>query len=152
MESRGRLIIRHVIATFASLVVMLLVFMFMNPILNLLVTEEWPETEIEPLNLVCCCSVAYAPGVLVPLSAIGERLLVEKRGWHWAMHIPVMAAMYLIVSVILWEILPLVLVGMWPNQEAVIFMVVDNVIWGVAYWLALRASAGLIGRKPTEGS
>jgi hypothetical protein len=144
----GRMITRHAIAAAGSLVILVLVWILLNPALSLLVTGEYAETGFEPLNLVCCCSIVWLPAIIAPISFFGEKILVERWGWGWLTHILAMAAVFFVVSTILWEVLPLALVGEWPNQAAVIFVILDNTIWGVSYWLILRASDHMM-RKAT---
>jgi ribosomal protein L40E len=145
MKSTGT-IARHAIAAILSLLVLMLTLFIVNPILDSLVTGETSEASFDAPAFICCCSVGWLVAVIMPISAAGEVLLVRRRSWPWLAHMPMMTVVFLSVSVVLIELVPLGLTGQWPNQIPALFFALDYTIWGISYWVILQASAGLIER------
>jgi hypothetical protein len=146
MKSAGRSIARHAIAAIFSVLVLMLIWFVLNPLLNSLITGESSEASFDAPAFICCWSIGWLVALIMPISAAGEVLLVRRRGWPWLAHIAMMTVVFLIVSVVLIELVPLGLTGQWPNQIPALLFALDYTIWGVSYWVTLQASAGLIGR------
>lgn len=140
----GRYILRHTMAAIGSMFALLLIWFFINPLLNLLVTGELGSTWVEPPGnfFWCCFSIVWLIGIIFPLSIGAEYILVRKLKWQWQVHVPTLALVFFAVSVLPCAGLAAVSRQM-PAQSELLGIAIfglDNAIWGVAYWLLLRGS------------
>lgn len=137
-----RLALRHIIAYVGSLPA--IVFALMA---TALLSGEMPEY-FEPPASWCCCFETHLSLVfgLVPSCVVGEFLLVRRLGWRWWVHVPLMAAVFFVVSVEMTEIWAVVQFLRGAPLEYLVGVALQDTIWGSAYWVILRLADTLLPR------
>ncbi|MFQ6058860.1 MAG: hypothetical protein ACE5MB_08305 [Anaerolineae bacterium] len=140
MNTKSRFVVRHAVASVGSLIALMFLWILVYTLSGS--TTEFMEP---PANFFWCCrTIMWLAGVLFPVSVVAESLLVGRPTWRWWAHIPAMAVMFFVVSIVIVEIGTRVLFGQWVNQPAGLILGLEDSLWGVAYWSLLRASNTLL--------
>ncbi|NIN67867.1 MAG: hypothetical protein GTO63_24805 [Anaerolineae bacterium] len=93
-----------------------------------------------PANLCYCGEIHLRLAlVIIPVSVLGEFMLVRWLGWRWWAHIPIMAGMFVVASAAATEVILLALFGerLGVRYDLTVAFLQDA-IWGIVYWCLLR--------------
>lgn len=129
----GEHLLRHFFAAFLSLPFPVLIWAYVNPAVEWVLTEEYSSAGLHPDSgmFVCCCSLFYLFFFAV-LSSAFDLLLVEILHWKFWLHIPTFAVSVFLITctVSLWIG---VLAG--PIDFRGLFTIaLDSSLWGIVYW------------------
>ncbi len=138
MTREIQIIIRHIISSVGSLFALLLIWAFINPAIELIMTGDLPDVmflpESGPFN--CCYSIFWIVIVLVPFSTLVEFLFVRQLAWPWWLSILVFGGINIAGTFIVFLLLEIVIGQL--NWDAIALSAVGNVLMGVSYWVIFR--------------